>query len=300
MFDIPILLITFNRPDHVRRVLDEIKKQQPKELYVAQDGAREGNENDRIKVLEVRSVVEEMVDWPCDLHTLYQEKNLGCGPGPYAAISWFFTQVDCGIILEDDISPHPLFWEYMSDLLLRYKDDDRVGMVTAHNLRREYYGNRSYYFTPVMAGTLGWGTWKRVWKDFKFDIEYDKHEFELALKRYFHIPWTLRLRLHRFQNRVLKYNRHDCWDYQWDYFLSVNGYLNARPNSCLTSHLGNAGDGTHQYFNNNYLMEVNESLFQTIRHPSKVCISKILYLNMWVRAIRALPKEMSILLGCKN
>ena len=49
MFKTPILLITFNRPDHVRKVLIEIRKQQPSQLYVCQDGARDGNENDRVK-----------------------------------------------------------------------------------------------------------------------------------------------------------------------------------------------------------------------------------------------------------
>ena len=64
-FKTPILLITFNRPEHTRRTLMEIRKQQPTQLYVCQDGARDGNENDRIKVQEVRDVVKELVDWPC-------------------------------------------------------------------------------------------------------------------------------------------------------------------------------------------------------------------------------------------
>ena len=102
MFKIPILLITFNRPYHVRQVLMEIRKQQPSQLYVCQDGAREGNALDAERVQQVRDVVTELVDWPCELHTLYQEKNLGCGPGPAAGISWFFSQVEKGIIMEDD------------------------------------------------------------------------------------------------------------------------------------------------------------------------------------------------------
>ena len=46
MLKTPILLITFNRPDHVRQVLMEIRKQQPMQLFVCQDGPREGNEQD--------------------------------------------------------------------------------------------------------------------------------------------------------------------------------------------------------------------------------------------------------------
>ena len=56
MSDIPILLITFNRPEHTRRVLESIMAAQPKDLYVFQDGAREGNENDIKKCAEVRQV----------------------------------------------------------------------------------------------------------------------------------------------------------------------------------------------------------------------------------------------------
>lgn len=96
MYTIPILLITFNRPDHVRRVLTEILKQNPTSLYICQDGARENNNLDRINCQEVRNVVNELTSANAvgnnefRLHTLYQDKNLGCGPGPAAGITWFF------------------------------------------------------------------------------------------------------------------------------------------------------------------------------------------------------------------
>ena len=77
----------------MRQVLSEIRKQQPAQLFVCQDGAREGNALDMERVQQVRDVITELVDWPCELHTLYQEKNLGCGPGPAAGIDWFFSHV---------------------------------------------------------------------------------------------------------------------------------------------------------------------------------------------------------------
>lgn len=288
----PILLITFNRPDRVRVALTEIRKQQPKVLYVAQDGPREMREDDKVLCEEVRQVVKDMVNWPCQLYTLYSDVNLGCGRGPVAAMSWFFSQVEYGIILEDDIIPHPIFWTYMEDLLMRYKDDDRVGMVCGHNLQREYYGNTSYYFTNKMAGTLGWGTWARVWKNFDFDIEYDYDVYEDALKNFYHLPPILRKRSHVFQQRVLSGSRHDCWDYQWDYFLVANKYLNIRPNSCLTSHEGNDGNGTHTYYNPNYYMDVHEERFTPIVHPKNVSISRYVVLNLWLRECRALVSQL--------
>ena len=125
MINTSVLLITFNRPDHVRQVLTEIRKQQPTQLFVCQDGARVGNALDQQRVQEVRDVINELVDWSCELHTLYQEKNLGCGPGPAAGITWFFEHVEMGIILEDDAVPHEEFFEYASTLLEKYKENKR-------------------------------------------------------------------------------------------------------------------------------------------------------------------------------
>lgn len=57
MFNTPILLITFNRPTHTRCVLERILEAKPQELYVFQDGARVGNENDVQKCTEVRQTI---------------------------------------------------------------------------------------------------------------------------------------------------------------------------------------------------------------------------------------------------
>lgn len=103
MLTIPILLITFNRPSHTCRVLETIRATQPKDLYVFQDGARDGNEDDLKKCEEVRQVVNELtIRTGIRLHTNYSNCNLGCGAGPMTGISWFFSQVDLGIIMEDD------------------------------------------------------------------------------------------------------------------------------------------------------------------------------------------------------
>lgn len=288
MISTPILLIMFNRPKHTRIALESIRSQKPKQLFVAQDGPREGRDEYPL-LLECRRVVDDLVDWECELHTLYQEKNLGCGRGPYEAMSWFFSQVDYGIILEDDINPHPLFYDYMESVLPRYKDDDRVGMVTAHNLQRQYYGRKSYYFTSAMAGTLGWGTYRRVWEKYDFDIEYDAHLLDNCLKKFYHYPKLSRQKSLKFYEKFMGKDRHDCWDIQFDYFLIVNGYLNARANSCLTSHEGDEDDATHAgYSNPRYKMEVAEPRFVPVTHPAHVSMHpgvrmQIMYKNLKLR-----------------
>jgi len=116
----PILFITFNRPDHTRRVFDVIRQQRPGVLYIFQDAPREKNLSDVEKCKEVRAIFEKGIDWECNLQTYYAKSNLGCGKGPATAISWFFEQLEQGIILEDDCLPHTDFFPYCEELLEKY------------------------------------------------------------------------------------------------------------------------------------------------------------------------------------
>ena len=135
MFNTPILLIAFNRPTHTRKVLEVIRMQQPKQLFVFQDGAR--NNNDAIKCTEVRQVVKELVDWDCELKTYYSEVNLGCGPGPASAITWFFENVEQGIILEDDAVPNNDFFLYATELLNMYRDNSDIMAIGSMNVDKQ-------------------------------------------------------------------------------------------------------------------------------------------------------------------
>lgn len=291
-YTVPILLITFNRPDHVRKALTEIRKQRPSSLYIAQDGPRMHVPDDMAKIMEVRKVIEELVDWQCDLHTKFQEVNLGCGLGPFTAMSWFFAHVEYGIILEDDVLPHPLFFHFQQEMLERYKDDTRIGIVAGHNLERRYSLHNSYYFTFETEGTYGWGTWKRVWDGFSFDIQYDYETFDKAMK-HFGMPLPFRKREHKAYYHWLNSDRHDYWDYQLEYYLRVNNYLNIKPNSCLTSHEGIESDATHTGFNQRkYFMEVNEPLFEHIQHPSFVKIDFSEKKWLYEKSFKILVKNM--------
>jgi hypothetical protein len=109
MLDTPILFLIFNRPEFVQLVFNEIKKQQPRHLYVHADGPRINYQSDYEKCKASRKIIEQQVDWDCKLHTLFRDENLGCGRGPASGISWFFNNVKEGIIIEEDCLPHPDF-----------------------------------------------------------------------------------------------------------------------------------------------------------------------------------------------
>ena len=87
MSQTPIILITFNRPEHTRRTIEALRVQQPPLMYVFQDGPRYGNLDDIENCKKVRVVVEQEIDWKCELHTHFSEKNRGCRDAIIFAIS---------------------------------------------------------------------------------------------------------------------------------------------------------------------------------------------------------------------
>lgn len=269
MFTTPVLLITFNRPDYVRQVLTEIRKQQPAQLFVCQDGAREGNLLDAERIQEVRNVINELVDWPCILHTLYQEKNLGCGPGPAAGISWFFEHVEYGIILEDDAVPHPDFFEYAATLLDKYKDDDTIRAIGSMNVDTQKWGAGSYYFSMMNRNLCAWGTWRRAWQAFDLRLlDISKCRMQRTLRKY----GCTMIEREYWCDRLEEIHKDGCKGASWDMQFLMSIWLRDGkgiiPNVNLSSNIGTVGEATHQMEAGNIIDNVPTFPILPLVHPT--------------------------------
>ena len=99
--NVPIMLVFFNRPNTLKIVFDWVRRMQPTQLFLVQDGAREGNTDDVKKIEECRRVVDN-VDWQCEVHRNYSDVNLTCDEREFSGITWCFEYVDRLIILEDE------------------------------------------------------------------------------------------------------------------------------------------------------------------------------------------------------
>jgi hypothetical protein len=143
----PILFVIFNRPEVTRRVFAKIREVKPKFLYIAADGPRPGKIDEDKECEATRNIIHQ-IDWDCEVSTLFQENNLGCREAVSSAISWFFDNVEAGIILEDDCLPARSFFFFCQELLQLYKDEECVMMISGDNLCPEGAESKySYYFS---------------------------------------------------------------------------------------------------------------------------------------------------------
>src|SRR5260221_13687320 len=166
----PVLFILFNRPDTTAQVFDQIKTAQPKRLYIAADGPRLDFPDDELLCKQAREVIKG-IDWDCEVKILFNNENIGCKLGVSAALNWFFSQEEEGIILEDDCLPANGFFKFCDTLLEKYRDDTRIRHITGCNLQfGKKWGNASYYFSN-RTHVWGWASWRRVWNIYVLSLE---------------------------------------------------------------------------------------------------------------------------------
>ena len=153
MSDLAIALIVFNRPRHTRESFASVRAQQPKKLFLIADGPRADRPDEAQKCQEVRDIVAQ-IDWPCEVFRNYADQNMGLKRRVSSGLNWVFDQVETAVILEDDCVPHPDFFTYCEDLLERYRDDERIWVITGNNFQRGKRRGDAVSYTHLTLPTI--------------------------------------------------------------------------------------------------------------------------------------------------
>ena len=245
IFDTPILLLVWKRPDKTKKIINAISKIKPKYLYVSGDGARKNNKKEVIKVSETRDIVKNSINWPCDTKFQFSDENKGCKRGVVDGINWFFKNVEYGIIIEDDCLPHKNFFYFCSELLDFYKDDQRIWSIGGNNFQDGIKRSEGSYYFSRYTHSWGWATWKRCWEKYDADLKnWPKFKKSGLLKttieeskelNYWQVIW----------DKIYLFNEPDTWDYQWQFTCMMNGGLIIEPNQNLVENIGFDNEATH-------------------------------------------------------
>lgn len=265
----PVAFIIFNRPDTTERVFAEIANARPPKLLVVADGPRANRSGEAEKCEAARDIIKR-VDWDCEVLTNFSETNLGCKNRPASGIDWVFKQVPEAIILEDDCLPHPTFFRFCEELLERYRDDERIGMISGDNFQ---FGHKrtdaSYYFSRYNH-TWGWASWRRAWSH--YDLEASGWP---AFRDGGWLDVLIRSpRERRYWSKIFQaiYDGQlvTCWDYQWLLTSWAQGMVAVLPNVNLISNIGFGSGATHTHQVNAYANMEIEPMEFPLRHPEIV------------------------------
>ena len=245
MSSTPVLFTVFNRLNTTKKVFEAIRAYQPTRLYIASDGPRPDQANEAEEVERIRQFILDHVDWPCEVHTLFQEKNLGLRQAISGALDWFFTHEEAGIILEDDCVPQPSFFTFCTELLERYKHDTRVMAISGDNFQptTPYPEAYSYYFSRYFH-VWGWATWRRAWAHYDRDMAlWPIMQEEALLSQIFEEKREVTYWNNTF-NRVYA-GKLRTWDYIAVYSFWLQGGLTITPQVNLVTNIGLGENATN-------------------------------------------------------
>ncbi len=288
----PVLMLGFNRPELTRALLGCVRSARPARLYFAVDGARLDRPGEPEQVEAVRQIAQE-VDWPCEVRTWFRKQNRGCAHAIPEAISWFLGQESAGIILEDDVRPSPDFFPFATELLERYRDDGRMGMISGFNLYGFQSDRRASYHFTRHCNIWGWATWARVWKDYSLDIRQYLPQLETILMR--NLPSVRMRRMMRgYIHGVVE--QPDTWDFQFSLLLMAKGYLAVEPARRLTVNVGfGAVDAVHTGGYSYDAMEfARVERLGEMRHPAQVAADDEADLLTEERMCGLLPRALTV------
>lgn len=233
-----VLLIIFKRLDTALQALASIRQAAPQRLYVAADGPRDPQEAQDVQA--VRQAVIQAIDWPCEVKKRFSDTNQGCAQGVYNAICWFFTHESEGIIIEDDCVMSRSFFPFAQELLERYRDDSRVGMICGINYTQQVNLPASYTFSRYKS-CWGWATWRRAWEQMDLAMRWRHTPYEasvLANAGYNQTYWRYRLRL-------IDCGAVSAWDWQWYLSMAAQNTLCIFPAVSLATNIGCGPGATH-------------------------------------------------------
>lgn len=269
MLNTPILVLAFNRPEETQQVFDRIRQIQPKQLFVGADGPRSNKKGEQEKSQAVRDIFLNQIDWDCELHTLFRTDNLGCRNAVNGAISWFFEQVEYGIILEDDCVPDLSFFPFCEELLIRYKDNEQVYQISGFNYYGTYPNIQESYFLSKLAFIWGWATWRRAWQKMDLDLlalpavqqsgAYKQLVTDSYAQDYMLDKWSI---THRKEN--------DSWAYAWAFSVFANQGLCIIPSYNLIENAGFNEQATNTTSANEYMSSKSHEIPFPLKHPTEI------------------------------
>jgi hypothetical protein len=263
----PVAIIMFNRPDLTREVAERVAAARPEAVYLIADGPRPAHPEDKALCEATREAVLS-IDWPCPVHTVFAESNMGLRERFSSGLDAVFDEVEQSIIVEDDCLADPSFFPYATELLERYRDAERVGVISGNNfLQGSRVTDDSYFFSADMR-IWGWATWGRVWRDFSREglrHEWSSEEAQAAVSR-LSSPGRRRALLADAE-RAHKIN---SWALPFVLHAQRRGYVSVVPEKNLVSNIGFGASSTHTKFESFTAEVPSEALSFPLRHPQSI------------------------------
>lgn len=238
----PLLLVAYNRPEKVRRLIDRLRELAPPIVMVVIDGPKPGDTADEARVQGVRDAVAG-IDWGAEVKTRFRPVNVGLRASVVDAVTWAIDEYGQVAVIEEDVLPGPDFLPYVEFMLDAYRDDTRVDHISGYNVvpPEEQIPGRMNRLS-IYPESVAWATWERSWRAYDDDLGWlDRARLPqlraIVGSRAGALRWA--------QNFAdARAGRISTWAYRWVASMWSHGGLCLSPSVNLVEYVG-YDEGTH-------------------------------------------------------
>lgn len=237
----PILLFVYNRPEHVRRNIQVLLKNElaaESELFIYSDAAKD--ETSQATVKEVRAFIRSIQGFK-KITITERAENWGLARSIIDGVTTQINRYGRVIVLEDDLVVAPHFLQFMNDALETYRDEERVGHIQACDFTHD--PSLPDTFLIKWTGSWGWGTWDRAWKHFNADGKALLTELE-SRKLTYTFDFNGKYGYTRMLRRQIE-GKNNSWAIRWNASLFLKGILSLNVGKSLVQNEGFDGSGTN-------------------------------------------------------
>ena len=232
---IGIAVLAYNRPKHLKRVIDAIVKQGIKSINVYIDGPADKQIFDnQKKIFKLLNKYKSKIL----INLIKQSKNNGLAFSVTNAVTSELKDNDAVILLEDDCIPLSGFFNYMFTGLKKYRSSKNVRSICSYN---NLEIKSDYAFFLKRFNPWGWATWKDRWQKHNFDIKNTIAQIKnngtsdslpLDLKSYI-------------ENSEIINSTQDIWSLSWTLMHYLDNSLILYPSRSYIDNIGFDGSGVH-------------------------------------------------------
>ncbi len=225
----PCLVIAFSRTQGIEALLSSLNPSQISELFVAIDGpTTPAVESIQIEIREIVRLYA--LKHGITLKVWQREKNLGVARGIITAVDWFFSHVDYGVVLEDDLQVGQDFLNFAAHNRFLLDSVDNLLMISGNQFHQDIAIARELNWTnyPLI---WGWATTRIKWSEIRTGIL----DSELHLKSNF---FDKRINFWRVGTLRVRSLEVDTWDIPLANYMLNSGKLCLTPTVNLVSNRG--------------------------------------------------------------
>lgn len=262
----PVLLLAYNRPKEINKVLNFLIRLKVSKIYISVDGPK-NNKKDINAHKQIKKILNFLQNKKIKIN--YLKKNYGCKKAVEKGINWFFSHVEMGIILEDDCMPNRSFFIFCEKMLKKYKNT-QVKVISGNNFLREKINISNHCYFSKFNHCWGWATWKDAWS--LYDDKYlNWNKFKKS--NYWNNLFTNKVYQNYWEKifDLSRKKRFDSWAYPWLYSIWYNKGFTIIPKYNLVRNTGYIG--THNTFNLKFDFKTKE-LNANFKFPKEITINK--------------------------